>query len=316
MSSRSFTCLLIGSLCFVVMLGGCGGKELSLNLKQGDITTYKSTIESFRIIKYEGPNSEISDTLKDGQAGIKIEMVFSQQIEGVDKAGNANANITIKQLKYHSEIFKKPSFDFDSTAQTGRNSALTKLIGSSYKISIGTDGKVASVIDTSQARAAIKGAVAGEKLALYLLRPDQIMARHSIAALPSDKEKRSEKWSNIKSFNLNTMGVKSYERIYTLKKISGNNATIEMNGIPSSKLEEGTKESVSSMNPMEKMFDNVETYTGQLVVNLDNGKIEKYFENLDTKWIMVMPAEKGSGAEEPDVMTMNFINNISLEKVQ
>ena len=112
------------------------------------------------------------------------------------------------------------------------------------------------------------------------------------------------------------MGVKSYERVYTLKEMNGKTATIEMNGIPSSELEEGAKESVSSMGPFEKMFDNVETYTGQLVMNLDNGKIEKYFENLDTKWILIMPDKKKSGTDDPDMMTMNYIDSFSLEKLE
>ena len=324
MSSKLFVSLLIGSLCFAVILGGCGESQRSSEFTQDGSTTYKSTIENFRIITIEGPSVEKIKNFKGGRAGSKIEMVFSQQIESVDEAGNSLANITIKQLKFHSKSINKPGVEFDSTIQQEQNHALAKLVGTTYKITLSPQGKVIDVIDTSQAKSAIQGIATGQRLASYLLQPEQITVRHSIAAFPGEKKILSEpkgKWSSIKSFNLGMLGTKSYERIYALKEIDktadGQIATIEMNGVPSSKMEQGVEESISLMGPFGKGIDSVETYTGQLVINLDNGKVEKYSENLDAKWVIIVNSSKEtSQAQEPDVWTMKFINTINLESLQ
>jgi hypothetical protein len=62
-----------------------------------------------------------------------------------------------------------------------------------------------------------------------------------------------------------------------------------------------------------QMFDNTETYTGQLEMDLTNGKVEKNYEKLLTEWLIVDPNPKGD--EQPAALRMTAIRFNSIEKI-
>ena len=66
------------------------------------------------------------------------------------------------------------------------------------------------------------------------------------------------------------------------------------------------------------MFDTAEEYTGELTFDLTASKIEKYFENLRSDWVVVEPLdtkEKEEGQREPGVIRMRAIRSYSFTKI-
>jgi hypothetical protein len=64
------------------------------------------------------------------------------------------------------------------------------------------------------------------------------------------------------------------------------------------------------------MFENTETYTGELKVDLNAGKVEKCLEILESEWIAVEPTVgQKDGEKEPAVLTMTAMRLYSLEKI-
>jgi hypothetical protein len=88
------------------------------------------------------------------------------------------------------------------------------------------------------------------------------------------------------------MGAKSYERIYEIIKISeidGRKIAIaQMNAVPSTaKAKELYKQQQTAQ--LSAMFDNTETYTGVLSIDLASGQIVKYDEEFRSDWVAVDP---------------------------
>ena len=292
---------------------------LTLKFTPQDSTTYKLTTEAQRRIEWEGPLPD-KTAFRGGQTGNAIEMTFTQQIQSVDDNGNALAKITIEGIKYLSIIRDNPVLDFDSSKEKDKNSPMAKLIGRSYTIKIAPTGKVPEVIDVKQAQAALKGSSSADKAALTLIKPNVIKERHGTLALPdADKNqlRTGGNWSSIKTFSFGMMGSKSYEKIYTLKEIKDTDSRqiiiVEMNAIPTSEMAEQLgKEEISGFS---KMFDNTETYTGRLKLDLTAGKVEKYLEKLQSEWIAVDPSAGQEGDKEPAALRMTAIRLYRLEKI-
>ena len=291
--------------------------ELALKFTTQDSTTYKLTMEAQRRIELEGPLPD-ETVFKGGQTGNRIEMTFTRRIQSVDDNGNAVAEITIEGLKCLSIVRDNTTLDFDSSREKDKNSPLARLIGRSYTIKIAPTGKVTEVIDVKQAQAALKGSSSANKAALTLLSTDVIKKRHGTLTLPdADKNQLStgDKWSSIKTFSFGMMGSKSYEKIYTLKEIKDTDSRriiiVEMNAIPT--LEEQLDKEVAG--GFSKMFDNIETYTGRLKLDLTAGKIEKYLEKLQSEWIAVDPSAGQEDDKEPAALKMTAIRLYRLEKI-
>jgi len=293
--------------------------ELALKFIPQDSTTYKLTMEAQRRIEWEGPLPD-ETAFRGGQTSNKIEMTFTRQIQSVDDKGNAIAEITIEGLKYLSIVRDNTVLDFDSSREKDKNNPVAKLIGQSYTIEIAPTGKVTKVIDVKQARAALKGSSSADKAALALLKPNVIKERHGTLVLPdADKNqlRTGGNWSSIKTFSFGMMGSKSYEKIYTLKEINDTDshqfAIVEMNAIPTSEMAgQLDKEEISGFS---KMFDNIETYTGRLKLDLTAGKIEKYLEKLQSEWIAVDPSAGQKDDKEPAALKMTAIRLYRLEKI-
>jgi len=294
--------------------------ELALKYTPQDSTTYKFTSRAERGIKWEG--SSLDDAaFRGGTTSSSIEMTFTQQIQSADEKGNAVAKITIKSLKHLSIIRDNPVVDFDSTRDKDQDTPLARLIGQSYTIEITPTGKVSKVIDISQAEEAVQGTSPLTKTALAMLSSDIIRERHTIPAIPNmDKNqlRTGDNWNRIKTFSFGLMGSKSYERIYTLKEVKDTNnrriAIIEMKANPTAEMAEKLHKE-QAIGDFSKMFENTETYTGQLKVDLTAGKVEKCIETLESEWIAVEPlAGQTDEEKEPAVLTMTANRLYRLEK--
>jgi len=289
---------------------------LALKFTPQDSTTYKLTTEAQRRIEWEGPLPD-KTAFTGGQTGTKIEMTFTQQIQKVDDNGNALAEITIGGLKYRSIIKDSTILDFDSSREKDKNSPMSGLIGCSYIVDIAPTGKVREVSYVKRPQTAFKGGSQADKAALALLQKNAIKERHGFLVLPdADKNqlRTGGKWSSIKTFSFGMMGSKTYEKIYTLKEINDADGRriidVEMNAIPTAG--QVGEEDTSSFS---KMFDNTQTYTGQLKLDLTAGKIEKYLEKLESEWVAVDPSAGQQDDKEPAALKMTATRFYHLEKI-
>lgn len=291
-----------------------------LKFTEQDSTTYKVTSETRRKINWEG-SVPAKPAFQSGQTSTKVEMTFEQIIQSVDNNGEATAEITIKELKYLTKTKEGPVTDFDSSKAGHKKDQMAGLVGQSYKIKITPAGEV-SVLDVSDALAAVKGPTPAHKAVMRLLTTDAITRRHGQATLPSGARKLlgGDNWSSVKTFSFGLMGSKSYDRVYTLKEIEKQGgrqfAEIEMNAVPTSKGSEQLHKQQESSD-LSKMFDNpTETYTGRLKLDLNSGKIEKYDEQLVSEWVVIRPMSKEKRNEEPVALTMGAARLYRIERVK
>ena len=295
--------------------------ELALKYTPQDSTTYKFTSQAERGIKWEGASLNEA-AFRGGKTSSRIEMTFTQQIQSTDDKGNAVAKITIKSLKHLSIIRDNPVVDFESSRAKDQNSPLAKLIGQSYTIEITPAGRVSKVIDVNQAQEAVKGTSPVTKTALAMLSSDIIKERHTIPAMPAvDKNqlRTGDNWNRIKTFSFGLMGSKSYERIYTLKEVKDTDnrriALVEMKANPTVEMAEKLHKE-QAIGDFSKMFENTETYTGQLTLDLTAGKVENCLEMLESEWIAVEPvAGQKDEEKEPAVLIMTATRLYHLEKI-
>jgi hypothetical protein len=293
--------------------------QMALKFAADDLTTYKVITEVEKSVKWEGPLPEKPFDFKGGTTGNRIEATFTQRIQSVGDNGNAVAQITVKGLRYLGKVRDNIVADFDSSREKDANSPLYKLIGQSYTIEISPAGQVLRVVEVSGARAAVGGSLSANKTAAALLSPEVIKERHAVPALPAADKNRlrtGDNWNSVKSFSFDMMGSKSYERTYTLKEIKEVNnrkiAVAEMNAIPSSEMaEELHKEQATGA--FSKMFDNTEAYSGKLTLDLTAGKVQEYFEKLQTEWVMVDPMPDPN--KEPAALKMAATRLYSIEKI-
>ncbi len=288
--------------------------KLALKFDPGDSTTYKVGLETGKRVEWEG-QAPRPKGFQGGHTSNEMEMTFSQQIENIGDQGNAVAKITIESLKYITTIKDKTVLDFDSSKEAADNHALNKLIGQSYTIEITPSGEVSRVIDTNDALAA----ASGDKTAVALLSAEAIKQRHSIPALPPTDEnpiRTGEDWSNFESVSFDMMGAKSFERIYILDRIedeAGHRiALVEMEAFPSAeKAKESHKEQTAGV--LSNMFDNKAEYAGEMKLDLSDGKVAAYRENLVVQWFIVDPNPKKD--ELPAALKMAATRSFSLEQI-
>lgn len=322
MSDKISSFIASAVFCALLLAAGCAQTaNLALKFTPQDLTTYQQTTEFERSVIWEGPVSEKPSDFKGGHTGNKIEMTFAEQVQSIDEKGNAIAEITIKQLKFLAKVKDNTVLDFDSSRERDQDSPLAKLIGQSYTIKISPTGRVLNVVDANSVQAAVRDSSSASKAALTLLSTEAIKERHTFAAIAASGKGQlhpGDSWSEITSFYFDMMGSKSYEKIYTLKEVKDVDnhkvAIVEMNAVPSpEKAEKLHKEQVTGL--FSNMFDNIETYTGELKFDLTAGKVERYIEQLRTEWIAVDPLAKKEDDKEPAVLKMAAIRLYQIEKV-
>ena len=293
--------------------------KLALKFAAGDSTTYRISRQNDKSVDWQGPAEGKPKQFTGGHTGNRIEMTFTQQIQSTDDKGNAAAKITIKEFKYLTRIKDQVVLDFDSSRDKDPSSPLGKLIGQSYTIEITVSGQVSKVIDAAGARAAVQGDSQAHKTAANLLSDDTIREMHAVSALPpadKDQVRPGQSWSSVESFSFDLMGAKSYEKIYTLKEIEKKQnhriATALMKAVPSAAMaKELHKEQGSPF--LSNMFDNTETYSGQLNLDLTDGKVNHWREELTIEWMIADPNSKPD--EQPAALKMAATRLHSIERV-
>jgi hypothetical protein len=300
-----------------------GSVKIALKPTPGEQTGYKVTAQARRSIKWQGPVPQ-KDAFAETYNNELAEMVFTQRIQSVDANGRVVAQVTIDSLKYLSIVKNQPAIDFDGSRESDASSPLAKLIGQSYTIEFGPDNYIASVSDLSAGRALMSGRTAADRAGLNVLSPEAITERHATLLLPQSGQEQlnpGDKWNKIKTFTFGLMGLKSYEKIYTLKETrdaAGHQiAVINMNAIPSSEIESKYREQQAGTN-FPKMFDTKDIYTGSGEVDLTAGRINSYRENLQASWVAALPPNPGESvdANEPVVLRMTATREYSLERIK
>jgi hypothetical protein len=207
----------------------------------------------------------------------------------------------------------KVDVDFDSTRKADKKKAFARLIGKSYKIRISPDGNV-KVLDASPIRNAVRRGPPDR--AMNLLDDKSIQRRHEIPSLPDIDNRalrQGDAWSRIKTPNYRLMVPKSFEKVYTLKKVEDRDgrriAMVDMNATESGVPTKSLSAMASGMGLFANLFDTEETYTGETVLDLNTGKVTKYNEKLVTKYVAAEPKpDKG-----PDVLTIVLTYATSME---
>jgi hypothetical protein len=328
----------IAAICMLLMALGCSDQaedsiqtevksqereptvQPALKSIPADRITYKVTTDRENGILWEGPLKNKPKNFVGGHSGNKIEMTFTRQTTSVDPNDSIIAKITIKELKYLAKVRDEIVLDFDSTQEKDRDNPLSRLIGQSYTIELNALGEVSKVIDANDARAAVADGGISNARAAQLLSPEEITEQHRIpipTTLNNKKLIPGKKWSNIKTFFFRMMGSKSFERIYEIKQIIETDgrriAIAQMNAVPSTaKAKELYKE--QSTGVFSSMFDNTETYTGRLRLDLTSGQIEKYSEEFRADWIAVDPLATKQ-EKEPDILRMSATRIHSIERI-
>jgi len=294
--------------------------ELALKFTAGDSATYRVIRDSVKSAKWEGPLPPGPKRFPGGHTGNRVEMTFTRQIQNINDEGNAVAKITIKELKYLSKIRDNITLEFDSAKQHDPTSPLAKMIGQSYTVELTPSAHVARLIDANDIRAAVQGVSNANDVANALLAEDAVKELIGIPGLPdSDKSqvKPGDTWSKIENFSFELMGPKSYEKIYTLNEVQqiGNRrvAVAVMNAVPSAEQAKELYKEQDSATVLSKMFDNKETYTGELKLDLTDGRIEESREELAIEWFFVDPNPKAN--EQPAALRMTANLLYSIERV-
>lgn len=295
--------------------------NLSLKFNVGDTNTYKVVIESIKDYKFEQPS--ISQT-KEQQTLSMTETVYDQKIESIDPNGNAKALITIKEIKSLSKNPQGTVFDFDSTKEADKNNALGTLVGQSYVIMITPTGEAIAVSDAQKAHDAAKGESVEQKVAQSLLTEESIKQRHTLIALPEKKDSSvavDASWSKLRGSPAGMLQPKTYEKVYTLSDVKNDQgrqiAMVRMEARPSAqKAADMPKDEAKGMGFFAKMFDNKETYTGTMLMDVTTGTVGSYKEKLKSEWVAIEPSEEVTSDKGPDVLTMGFTYSYSIEKIK
>ena len=316
--------------------------ELMLKFVVGQGATYKITTEYQKSVEWKGSATARPAQFPDSRSGTHVELTFVQRVQQVLEDGNAVLEITIKGLKYVGESVNKVVLDFDNARAEDAGNPLAKLVGKSYQVKMSPLGHVMEISGVVPLRQALQGPLPGNSVAQKLLTDEEIRNRHEIVALAALKDcavRPGQTWSNIKVLSFDDLGAKAYERVYALKQagrvglappgpvgaevggasptlqpptgsFQGRLAVVEMKAIPSAaRAEELYKR--QKANPFASMSDNTDNYEGRLVLDLDQGQIREYVEQMQNEWIIFDP----SSGQNPAAIRMAARRLHRLEQV-
>jgi hypothetical protein len=335
-TNRVFRHIAIVGVCCMALLNGCaqqaqpqrsgtepGGAKIALKPVAGERTTYKISAQALRNIKWEGPVPQKA-SFEASSNDEKIEMTVTEDVKSVDAKGRAVVQVTINRLKCLVVVKNQTTVDFDSTRQSDINSPLARFVGQSYTMEVEPNNYPSSLSGLEWVISWTAGWTAADRTGRTLMSAEAVAERQAVLLLPrpgAARLKPGDKWSRVKTFPFGLMGLKSYEKIYTLKEVrdtAGHQiAVIDMNAIPTSEIE-GKYRSQQAKVDFPRMFDTNETYTGGGEIDLTGGKIDNFHENLRASWVAAMPANTGSEADanEPVVLRMTAVRNYNLERVK
>lgn len=291
--------------------------DLALVFRKGDSARYKVVAE---IDKSIGSQQSVKDESAEDHTGNRLEMTFIQKIESVDHQGNAVARITIERLKYFSQEKDQVRWDFDSSRRADKANKLARLVGQSYKIKISPAGAV-EVLDARAVRNAVKSGSAGSLVGV-LFSNQLIVKRHEVLSLPEkdrSKMRPGANWSKLMGLDLGMMGAKSYEKLYTLERLGRRGgqdiAIVKMKAVPSAEpapdLKRRDEQALDFPAMLASLAPNIsvdssDNYKGELVLNLEDGKVAGYYERLEAKWVVVETPTAEAPQAVSNVLTIGF----------
>ena len=331
-----FKSLMVAGICCGLFAWGCEQQEkkaapaqakspelvkIALRPTVGEKATYKILTLARRTTKWEGPVPKES-AFEENFTEEKVELVVSMRVQNVDPNGVAVAQATIEGLKCLNSTKNSTIADFDSSRSSDVNDPLMQLIGRTYLIEYNTADYVSAVDDIPPVNILFKSDTPSSHFGMTMMLPDAITARHDAFALPlpgRQMVKVGDKWTKIKTFPFGKMGLKSYEKVYTLeavRDIGGRSmAIIDMNAIPTSEVEPRFASQKGAVEAP-KMFDSNDSYTGGGELDLKAGRIENYHENFQTNWVVALPSKQGEPTSEPVVLHMSSKYVYSIERVK
>jgi len=312
-------------VCLALLFhSGCGPQaNIALNFSGEQTANYKAVSLSRKDYLFDQPGE---DKKTEKMSETRVEMIYEQTIASVDEKGNANADITIKGIKYLKQDSGGMEVDFDSSRDADAQKPIAGLIGQTYQIKIAPDGKV---LETSGLRGlidSVKGRTA-KKLAEVILGEKAIEEIHTVLALPDTGKNllsQGDTWVRAGSSPKGSLVSKSFQKNYTVKDITETPekmiANIEMNAVVASSDESGLSQTTyGSMGIFGNMFDSEDSYTGKLILDLNTGKIKQYQENFIGKYTAVQFPEGGQGEKdeqaEPDMLKLGYTRLHSIEAV-
>lgn len=307
--SRNGHVILMGVILGLSMLFiGCDSSQVK------QTAAYKVTTETIKDYSFEQPNAGKSTQ---EQNKTRVEMEFTQKIENIDADGKATAKITIKDLKVDIIVKNKPEFAFDSHDKKDKAAPLANLLGQSYTIEITPAGQV-KILDAKDALTAVTSDYE-KKLVKGILSSKMIVRRHQTSALPKEKTSAisvNTKWSKVVPSPPSSLTPKSFEKVYTVKKIDNNVATIEMIATESDKPAADSGQSPGGIGIFAKMFDNTDEYTGTMKMNVATGEIVTCQETLVSSYVVMETPKGGDPEKGPDVLIIRFTDLFNLEKLK
>ena len=296
-----------------------GRVKIALKSTVGELDKYNITTIARRTTKWQGPVPEKA-AFDESFSEERIEMAVTRRIQTVDANGIATAQISIDGLKCFFTSKGQTTADFDSTRHSDSKNPLIQLVGKTYMIEFNPRNIVTFVDELPPVMDMMKGGTVSDKEGIEMILPDSIIERHGTMQLPKQGQemlKPGGKWSSIKTFVFGKMGIKSYEKIYTLKELRNDGreiAVIDMNAIPTSEVEPKFAGRKAEEGESRK-FDSKELYTGAGEFDVKAGRIENYHENLQATWTVVLPAKQGD-ASEPVVLNMSAERGYSIERIK
>jgi hypothetical protein len=319
MSRKVLTWAVAGAVCLsVLFVAGCGPQaDLALKFTVGDRLKYKVTEESIKDFKFEQPSL---DKVRFEPRSTTTQVEFIQEIESVDPQGAATAKIIVQGVKYLATDKDEIKFDFDSSRKADKKKPFSKLLGESYKIRLLPDGSV-KVIDANKIRSAVTSGTAA-RVAKGLMNDKSIQKRHEILSLPDADNQllsKGDNWTRVEEAQQRLMVPKSFEKTYTLKKVKEQDgrrlAFVDMNATESPTSSKGVAKIAGGMGLFANLFDTEETYTGQMILDLDPGKVTKYNEKFVTKYIAAEQSAKQKPDKGPDLLTITLTYTTTMEMI-
>lgn len=312
MSSKLGVFLTAVALGMALLISGCGSSaDLSLKLVPEQTGQYKVTTEQVKDFRFDQPNL---GKLREEQTKSHFEMGFTQTIKNVDPNGIAVVNITIKDLKATIVNKNETTLAFNSAEEKDKNNPLAKLIGQSYTIQLTPAGQ-AKLLDAKDALAAVTAGYE-KQVATSMFDPKSVAERHQILALPAEKATGlsvKDSWNQVVPSPPGLLTPKTFKKVYTLRKIDGNIATVDMAASESGESSEGVS-AISSMGVFAKMFDNEDTFTGTMKLDINTGQVLLSEESLVSTYVAQEMPQNADPAKGPDTLTMRFSYRIHMEK--
>jgi hypothetical protein len=299
--------------------------SLALVFKPGQVTTYHLVTEGHRQLVARGVAGGQVSEVPSGRSGARMEMTYTQSVQGVDPNGHALLDIRIDDLLVSAERVGDPIVDFNSARPEDTNKPLARLIGQGYQVELTPHGQVIrimNVVNSQRAVAADQGTSQG-KTAAGLLSDQSIRDRHSVAALMTSgvgPHRSGQSWRQVRTVSFDNLGSKSFEKVYTFRGLERAKdrsvAVIDLEGVLSSKGAAQAHQTEEQARALTEGFDTSFTYTGQCRLDIGAGQVEEANEVLQVQWIALDPRAKTDNTQgEPNSIVMRSTQGFQLRRV-